>query len=240
VEFRPLSETLVKSQRPFFRDVTAEMFGTNDSFREQMVRGIPYRRARLDSASGIDIYGDNGIAAGDIDNDGWDQVYVCQPGGLPNRLYKIRDGKMTDVTEEAGVGLVDDTSSALFLDLRNSGRQDLVVLRGAGPLLFLNNGDGTFALRPDAFHFRTALEGSCTGMAAADYDRDGRIDLYVCTYTYFQSEGQYQYPVPYHDAHNGPPNFLFRNQLEMDGSGTFEDVTERTGCRERRTCSGVS
>ena len=228
-EFRPLSETVVKSHRPLFSDVTAEMFGATDSFQRQMLRGIPYWRARLDSASGIDIYGNNGIAAGDIDNDGWDEVYVCQPGGLPNRLYKIRNGRMADITEAAGVGLLDDTSCALFLDLRNSGRQDLVVLRASGPLLFLNRGDGTFALRPDAFHFRTALEGSCTGMAAADYDRDGRVDLYVCTYTYFQSEDQYRYPVPYHDARNGPRNFLFHNQLAADGSGVFEDLTESTG-----------
>jgi tetratricopeptide (TPR) repeat protein len=231
-EFQPLSETLVKSQRPLFRDVTAEMFGSDDSFRQQMLHGIPYWRARLDSASGIDIYGNNGIAVGDIDNDGRDEVYVCQPGGLPNRLYKIRNGKIVDITEAAGVGLLDDTSCALFLDLRNTGHQDLVVLRAAGPLLFLNKGDGTFALRPDAFRFRTPLEGSCTGMSAADYDRDGRIDLYLCTYTYFQSEDQYRYPIPYHDARNGPPNFLFRNQLEMDGSGIFEDVTERTGLSE--------
>ena len=52
-------------------------------FREQMLRGVPYWRARLDSASGIDIYGSNGIAVGDIDGDGQDEVYVCQPGGCP-------------------------------------------------------------------------------------------------------------------------------------------------------------
>ena len=88
------------------------------------------------------------------------------------------------------------------------------MLRAAGPLLFLNQGDGTFALRPDAFHFGATPQGSFTGMAAADYDRDGRVDLYLCTYIYFQSEDQYRYPAPYHDAQNGPPNFLFRNQLQ--------------------------
>jgi tetratricopeptide (TPR) repeat protein len=232
VKFDPLEETLVTSRQPLFRDITSELFGSEDSFREQMVRGIPYWRARLDSASGIDIYGGNGIAVGDIDGDGQDEVYVCQPGGLPNRLYKLRDGRMVDITERAGVGLLDDTSCALFLDLRNSGRQDLVVLRAAGPVLFLNQGDATFALRPDAFHFRTPQQGSFTGMSAADYDRDGRVDLYLCTYTYFQSEDQYRYPVPYHDAQNGPANYLFRNQLAADGSGTFEDVTDSVGLNE--------
>jgi len=231
-EFQPVGETLAKAARPLFRDVTAEMFGQDEAFREQLLRGIPYWRARLDLASGIDIYGSNGIAVGDIDGDGRDEVYVCQPGGLPNRLYEVRDGRMRDITEKAGVGLLDDTSCALFLDLRNSGRQDLVVLRASGPVLFLNQGDGTFVLRPDAFQFRTTPQGSFTGMSAADYDRDGRVDLYLCTYTYFQSEDQYRYPVPYHDARNGPPNFLFRNRLATDGSGTFEDVTDSVGLTE--------
>ena len=229
VELTPVRESLAKSAKPLFRDVTSEMFGACESFREQMARGIPYWRARLDSASGIDIYGNNGIAAGDIDNDGADEIYVCQPGGLPNRLYKLQDSRMVDITGKAGVGLLDDTSCALFLDLRNSGHQDLVVLRAAGPLLFLNRGDGTFALRPDAFQFQNRPEGSFTGMAAADYDRDGRVDLYVCTYTYFQSEDQYRYPIPYRDAQNGPRNFLLRNQLAADGSGVFTDVTESAG-----------
>jgi tetratricopeptide (TPR) repeat protein len=231
-ELQPIRETLAKSPRPLFRDATAELFGATDSYRDQLLRGIPYWRARLDSASGIDIYGNNGIAVGDIDDDGRDEVYVCQPGGLPNRLYQFRDGRMQDITEKAGVGLLDDTSCALFLDLRNSGRQDLVVLRASGPVLFLNQGDGTFALRQDAFHFRTPMQGSFTGMSAADFDRDGRVDLYLCTYTYFQSEDQYRYPVPYHDAQNGPPNFLFRNQILPDGSGAFEDVTASTGINE--------
>jgi tetratricopeptide (TPR) repeat protein len=231
-EFQPVSETLARAARPFFRDVTAEMFAGCDSLREQMLRGVPYWRARLDSASGIDIYGSNGIAAGDIDGDGADEVYVCQPGGLPNRLYKLRDGRFEDITARAGVGLLDDTSSALFLDLRNRGLQDLVVLRAAGPVLFLNQGDGTFALRTDAFRFADNPQGSFTGMAAADYDRDGRLDLYLCTYTYFQSEDQYRYPIPYHDAQNGPPNFLFRNRLAADGSGVLEDVTEESGLNQ--------
>ena len=69
----------------------------DDSFREQMIPGNPYWRARLDSASGIDVYGNNGIAVGDIDGDGRDEVYICQPGGLPNRLYRFRpDGRALD------------------------------------------------------------------------------------------------------------------------------------------------
>jgi tetratricopeptide (TPR) repeat protein len=68
-------------------------------------------------------------------------------------------------------------------------------------------------------------------MAAADYDRDGRPDLYLCSYIYFQSEDQYRYPVPYHDARNGPPNFLFRNEF-TGKAGFFRDATAETGLDE--------
>ena len=75
---------------------------------------------------------------------------------------------------------------------------------------------------------RSPPQGSFTSVAAADYDRDGRLDLYFCCYVYYQSEAQYRYPVPYHDAQNGPPNFLFRNRFDRE-PGYFEDVTAASG-----------
>ncbi len=231
-DFAPVAQDSVSSEKPYFRDVTAHVFGGAPSFQQQLLQGNPYWRARLDSALGIDVYGNQGIAVGDIDNDGVDEIYVCQPGGLPNRLYKLRpDGTAEDLTERAGLGVLDDTTCALFADFRNSGYQDLVVLRAAGPLFFVNLGDGSFREQPDAFRFDSAPQGSFTGMAAADYDRDGRLDLYLCCYVYFQSEDQYQFPAPYHDARNGPPNFLLRNRQTADGMH-FEDVTAASGMKE--------
>ncbi len=227
-----VDEQVASSPTPFFTDITWSVFQKSASFREQLARGIPYWRARLDPACGIDVFGMKGVAVGDIDNDGADEIYVLQPGGLPNRLYKLVDGAMEDLTDRAGVGLLDDTASALFVDFRNTGRQDLVVLLASGPLLLLNDGSGRFTPRPDAFRFARPPQGTFTGMAAADYDRDGRVDLYICTYVYFQSEAQYRYPSPYHDAQNGPPNYLFRNRLEPDGTGQFEDVTLSSGMDE--------
>jgi len=218
----------VPSPSPWFSDVTAHVFGASPAFRDQLSKGIPYWRSRLDVMCGTDVYGSQGIAVGDIDNDGRDEIYVCQSGGLPNRLFRIADnGAATDITERAGVGLLDDTSSALFVDTRNVGVPDLIVLRSIGPLLFRNNGAGEFALDPDAFRFARPPQGSFTGMAAADFDNDGFVDLYLCCYIYYQSEDQYRYPSPYHDARNGPPNFLFRNQ-----GGRFFDVTKESGMDE--------
>ena len=231
--FEPLKETRARAAEPLFSDVTARLFGDEPSFREQLQAGIPYWRSRLDAACGINVYGQNGIAAGDIDQDGWDEVYVCQPGGLPNRLYKRRrDGTMQDVTEQARLGVLDDTSCALFVDFRNTGLQDLVILTSARPLYFLNRGDGTFLHQPEGFRFSSPPQGAFTGMSAADYDLDGKTDLYLCSYLYFRSEDQYRYPAPYHDTRTGPPNFLFRNRLEPDSAGFFEDVTEAAGLNQ--------
>lgn len=225
----PLTEILVTSPAPLFDDITSHAFAGVDSFHNHLLKGNGWWRAHLDAATGITVDGTNGVAVGDIDNDGWDEIYVCQTGGLPNRLYKNRgDATFEDITEKAGVGVLDNCACALFADFRNSGHQDLIVLRDTGPLYFANLGDGVFTHMPDAFRFRTPPQGAFTGMAAADYNRDGRLDLYLCTYVYFQSEDQSRYPVPYYDARNGPPNYLFRNQLSAS-AGYFEDVTAESG-----------
>ena len=228
-DFRQIGGESIASRKPYFRDATGHVFGATLSFRNQLLYGNPFWRAHLDSACGIDVDGNQGISAADIDNDGVDEIYVCQPGGLPNRLYKFGpDGRAVDITAHAGLDILDETTCALFADFRNSGLQDVVVLRRDGPLLFLNQGNGVFREAPNAFRFAKAPQGAFTGMAAADYDRDGRLDLYLCTYVYVQGEEQYQYPVPYCDAQNGPPNYLFHNRASGDGI-VFEDVTAESG-----------
>jgi len=225
----PIEETVTSAPAPWFRDVTGTAFAGVSSFHEQLTRGVGYWRARLDPACGVDVYGENGIAAADIDHDGLDEIYVCQAGGLPNRLYKNDgNGHFRDISKESGLDILDDTTCALFADLRNSGHQDLVLVRPTQPMLFLNDGSGRFTPAPDVFRFRTAPQGTFTSVSASDYDRDGRLDLYFCTYVYFQSEAQYRYPTPYHDAQNGPPNFLFRNCLDRNPP-CFDDVTAASG-----------
>lgn len=209
-----------------FIDITSEALGGNGSLPSQLNHGIDYWRTVLDGAFAVDIYGNNGVSVGDYVNDGFDDIYVCQPAGLPNRLYRNRgDGTFEDVTEKAGVGVIDATSSAIFADLRNSGLQDLIVVRGNGPLLFLNAGDGTFHLKENAFRFANPPQGSFTAVAVADYNLDGLLDVYFCLYSYYQGLSDYQFPTPFYDAQNGPPNFLFKNR----GDGTFEDVTLASG-----------
>lgn len=220
--WQPITETCSRTFAPAFQDITEEALGANASYREQLTRGTDFWRTILDGACGIDIYGNQGVAVGDIDNDGFDEIYVCQPSGLPNRLYRNRgDGTFEDITQEAGVGILDSSPSALFADIDNDGFQDLIVVCGTAPLLFLNQGNGKFRLQEKAFRFAQPAQGTFTGAALADYDRDGWLDIYFCLYSYYQGPDRYRYPVPYDDARNGPPNFLFRNNRD----GTFADVT---------------
>lgn len=219
-------ETHSRAPKPIFVDVTAPSFARNPCYESQLLRGSDYWRTVLDGASHIDIYGHNGVAVGDIDGDGLDELYVCQPSGLPNRLFRNRgDGTFEDITENSGLGILENTACALFLDVNNDGHQDLVVVRTSGPILFLNQGGGKFVQRKDAFRFATPPRGTFTGAAAADYDRDGWLDIYFCLYIYYQGTDKYRYPLPYYDAENGPPNFLMRNQRD----GTFRDVTAASG-----------
>ena len=225
-------ETRSRSVKPWYDDVAPRAFGGASSYTQQMLRGVDYWRTVLDGASGIDIYGHNGVSVGDIDGDGFDDLYVCQPAGLPNRLYRNRgDGTFEDITETSGVGLLENTACAIFADFAHAGRQDLIVVRAGGPLLFLNEGGGKFRLKPDAFQFANLPQGTFTGAAAADYDHDGWLDIYFCLYTYYQGTDQYKYPTPYYAAENGPPNFLMRNNRD----GTFRDVTAQSGLNQNNT-----
>ncbi|MGA7928991.1 MAG: FG-GAP-like repeat-containing protein [Candidatus Sulfotelmatobacter sp.] len=239
--WRVIDETRSRSASPVFVDITTPVLGSNVSYSAQMLRGVDYWRRVLDGACGIDVYGHNGVSFADIDNDGLDDLYVCQPAGLPNRLYRNRgDGRFEDITEASGLGILDNTACALFADFDSDGRQDVVVVRASGPLLFLNQGGGKFRQKPDAFQFANPPQGTFTGAAVADYDRDGWLDIYFCLYVYYQGSDQYKYPVPYHDAENGPPNFMMRNHRD----GTFRDVTAESGLSQNNTrysfCCGWS
>jgi enediyne biosynthesis protein E4 len=166
-----------------------------------------------------------GVAVGDYDNDGYEDLFVTAYGG--NRLYHNNgNGTFTDVTESAGVGGSGWSSSAAWVDLDNDGLLDLVVVRyvtwdfsdiWCGPpqaalrvychpdvfppislLAYHNDGNGHFTEVAQKIGLDKPVKG--LGIALADYDRDGHIDIYV--------------------ANDSWPEFLFHNK----GNGTFEEV----------------
>jgi hypothetical protein len=166
-----------------------------------------------------------GVAVGDYDNDGYEDLYVTAYGG--NKLYHNNgDGTFSDVTVKAGVGGSGWSTSAAWVDLDGDGFLDLVVLRylewdfddiwcgehkegyraychpdffkPVAPLVYHNNGNGTFTEVAAKLGF--ARPGKGLGLAIADYDRDGHIDLFV--------------------ANDSMVEFLYHNR----GNGTFEEV----------------
>lgn len=230
-EWRARSHVTSRAERPIFSEITQAAFQGVASFREQLGIDLDAWMATIDAVLTRDTNGHHGVSVGDADGDGLEDLYVSQPAGLPNRLYRARgDSTFDDVTDGAGAGVLDDTAQSLFADVDNDGDQDLVLSTGSQPLLLVNDGTGRFAHAPDAFRFRRPLQGLLTSIAMADYDRDGFLDLYLCVYSYFYGAGEDKAgtPMPYYDARNGPPGVLFRN----DGRGRFVDVTAEAGLDE--------
>ncbi|MCC7293143.1 MAG: VCBS repeat-containing protein [Phycisphaerales bacterium] len=209
---------------PMFTEATRSVLGGNPSFEQQLLPSLETWLATMDRSLGLEISGHEGIVLGDVNGDGLDDLFVCQPGGLPNRLYVHQpDGTARDATREAGLDLLEMTHSALMVDFDNDGDQDLAITISPGVLLYANDGAGKF--KPASM----IEKPNAHALAAADYDLDGNLDLYVGCYFTPQSMGTL--PVPYHDANNGAPNFLLRN----DGGLKFSDVTEQVGLNVNNT-----
>jgi Tfp pilus assembly protein PilF/peroxiredoxin len=239
LEWTALADERSRAPSPVFTEVTERALGQNLSFQRQLRWGVDEWLATLDSIFARDSMGHHGVSVADVDGDGLDDFFVTQPAGFPKRLFKNRgDGTFGDITEASGLGFLDDASQAIFADVDNDGDQDLLVVGSSGLALFLNDGKGRFTRAPDAFRMKGALQGSPMSIAVADYDRDGFLDVYLCLYSYFigANENRGGTPSPYHDAQNGPPSMLLRN----DGRGHFTDVTEETGLNENNNRYGFA
>ena len=209
---------LGKRSKPWFSDCTGAAFGENASFGSELGFGMHHWLQRVGRVNGMLYFQRHGIAVGDANGDGRDDVYLCQPAGLPNKLFLHQeDGSAVDASRDLGVDWLDNTASALFVDLDNDGDQDLALATFEGTRVLENTPGGGFREVASL----SSPDRDLHALSAVDYDRDGDLDLYVTVDFSFSPRRAFLY----HDANDGGRNQLFRN----DGSWQFVEVTEDVG-----------
>ena len=137
------------------------------------------RLVEADAANDPSLWNGSGLAAADVDGDGWVDLYFCRIDG-ENALYRnLGRWKFADITESAGVGLPADASRcAAFADLDGDGDPDLLVgTQTRGARVFRNDGRGRFTNVSAAAGTGRPL--AATALALADLEGDGDLDLYA-------------------------------------------------------------
>lgn len=217
-----------------FLDVTAEAGIKFDHFSSERTIQLPEDMG-------------SGAAWGDYDNDGWQDVFIAnfsgsinqsedmlQKSSIHSQLYhNNQDGTFTEVSAASGVDLRAWANGCAWGDYNNDGMLDLFVSTFGNNYLYKNIGDGTF----ENVTQKTGIadyNNYWAGIAWADYDLDGHLDIYVCGYVDYQPTAnnsttlQYNATVP---ASINPSSFkpignlLFHN----NGNGTFSEVAAKSG-----------
>jgi enediyne biosynthesis protein E4 len=200
----------------------------------------------------------NGAVIFDYDNDGWPDVYLPNgstvegfaKGKSPTgHLYhNNHDGTFTDVTVQAGLASAGWGQGGCVGDYDNDGYLDLLVTFWGQNVLYRNNGDGTFTDVTAKAGLKTSRGEWSTGCGFLDYDRDGKVDLFIVRYVDFSYDSV---PRPGEgpfcrwkgiNVMCGPRglkagmNALYHNH----GDGTFTDVSQKSGIRDTTECYGLT
>ena len=232
--------------------------------------GLPFHAkfTNVAAAAGLRapiIYGDEGkadyilesmgcgVAFLDYDNDGWQDIVVLTgrrrtgptPAEATIRLYhNNRDGTFSDVTAQSGLGRSVWAAGITVADYDNDGFDDIFITCWGQNILFHNDGDGTFkdvTEKAGLLHEGMRYGTGCTWV---DYDRDGRLDLFVAHYVVFDREKiqpRGKNPacnwrgVPVYCGPQGLPQERCR-LYHNNGDGTFTDVSD--SAPESRTAEG--
>jgi len=175
-----------------------------------------------------------GICVSDFDADGWQDIYLVNGRDLYDRGISVRnalyrnkgDSTFADVTEKAGVPGTGYGLGCIWGDYDNDGFPDLFVTQYGRNVLYHNNGNGTFTDVTDKAGVAGTESGTFhSGATFFDYDRDGRLDLYVGSYVNMGDRrycnlGGVQSSCP-PSVYRGSADALYHN----NGDGTFTNVT---------------
>jgi hypothetical protein len=229
--------------KPFSRDVFAATG-----------KPLDFRLTDVTAAAGIDFHHNSGAYGGkllpetlgsgcaflDYDRDGWPDILLVNGMDWPGhkrqrstlRLYRNnRNGTFADVTKSAGLDIELYGMGVAVGDYNNDGFSDIFISCVGQSRLFRNTGKGTF-VDVTAKSGLQQHQGLSTSAVWFDYDRDGRLDLFICNYVRWSPEhdvfcsldsSHKSYCTP--EAYRGDTCWLFHNR----GDGTFEDVTATSG-----------
>lgn len=189
------------------------------------------------------------VSVVDVDNDGWDDIYIMVRLGKNLLLHNQGDGTFVEKASDLELSFPGNSTCGIFADFDNDGDSDLMLGRSIERMVYLENTEGRFRLVEQK---KTELPFLATSLAAADYDGDGLLDLYVTTYRrgnltgsipgFVGEEGtdwcakyltakearifRQKYQKSRKETHGGylnqtgPPNWLLKNM----GNGQFERV----------------
>jgi hypothetical protein len=179
-----------------------------------------------------------GLAVADVNGDSLPDLYFVSQLGTSELWKNVGGGRFTNITKDAGLEMPDAIAvGASFADIDNDGDADLFVTTVRhGNRLFENRGDGRF--RDITKTAGVGFVGHSSGAVFFDYDRDGRLDLFVANVGIYTTDekGPGGYYVGLVDAFAGhthadraDASILYRNL----GGNRFADVTQQTGLVDR-------